>query len=421
MKKLTALLPLSISIATALATAAHAQATGLQWSLPPEEQVVKALDGHPTVEAAGKRVGAASAASDMLRVGPHEVQLTGSYINRDVRLERNYTEFDGTVSRSFRLPGKAALDREAGQLGVEVAQNRMEDTRHQAALYLSQLWYDWLTASELNRTDQSNVALLERGLAAVKRRVQLRDASMLDTDQAQAALDQAKGVAAASLADMEQARALLQSNFPDLALPPEAASLADPVLPSQDLTALHDLVIQRSHEIGAADREALRLEVVARRARADRLPDPQLGVRAFSERSGIERGVGVVFSIPLGGRYRKFQQDQAEANASAASMDLAQARRMVLAMADTDMANASGRYVAWQRLQGAARSSLDAATRTERGYEGGIIDLSDLLYSRRQAHDADRLAIDARSSATRAIVKLLIDSHTIWQGNEKEP
>ncbi|WP_126516951.1 TolC family protein [Sphingobium amiense] len=140
-----------------------------------------------------------------------------------------------------------------------------------------------------------------------------------------------------------------------------------------------------------------------------------------SERSGIERGVGVVFSIPLGGRYRKFQQDQAEANASAASMDLAQARRMVLAMADTDMANASGRYVAWQRLQGAARSSLDAATRTERGYEGGIIDLSDLLYSRRQAHDADRLAIDARSSATRAIVKLLIDSHTIWQGNEKEP
>ncbi|BBE00135.1 TolC family protein (plasmid) [Sphingobium amiense] len=282
MKKLTALLPLSISIATALATAAHAQATGLQWSLPPEEQVVKALDGHPTVEAAGKRVGAASAASDMLRVGPHEVQLTGSYINRDVRLERNYTEFDGTVSRSFRLPGKAALDREAGQLGVEVAQNRMEDTRHQAALYLSQLWYDWLTASELNRTDQSNVALLERGLAAVKRRVQLRDASMLDTDQAQAALDQAKGVAAASLADMEQARALLQSNFPDLALPPEAPSLADPVLPSQDLTALHDLVIQRSHEIGAADREALRLEVVARRARADRLPDPQLGVRAFS-------------------------------------------------------------------------------------------------------------------------------------------
>ena len=93
MKKLTALLPLSISIATALATAAHAQATGLQWSLPPEEQVVKALDGHPTVEAAGKRVGAASAASDMLRVGPHEVQLTGSYITRDVRLERSVDPF----------------------------------------------------------------------------------------------------------------------------------------------------------------------------------------------------------------------------------------------------------------------------------------------------------------------------------------
>lgn len=420
MKSATSML-IAISAVSLLSWPASAQTSASQWSLPSEAEVVQALDNHPTVAAADRRVGAASAASDMLRVGPHEIQLTGSYINRDVTNERRYTEFDGTISRSFRLPSKAALDREAGQLGIEVAQNRMEDTRHQAALYLSQLWYDWLTASAINRTDHSNVALLERGLSAVKRRVQLRDASMLDVDQAQAALDQARGVEAASLADINQARALLQSNFPDLPLPAEAPDLVTPTMPSQDLNGLHDLVIQRSHEIGAADREALRLEAVARRAKADRLPDPQLGVRAFSERSGMERGVGMVFSIPLGGRYRKAQQDQAEANASAASMELAQSRRMVLAMADTDVANAAGRFAAWQRLHDAAVSSTEAASRTERGYAGGIIDLSDLLYARRQAHDADRVAIEARSSATRAIVKLLIDSHTIWQGTEKEP
>lgn len=411
---------LMMAAASLWTSPAVAQAGDAAWSLPPEEAVVRALDNHPSVAAAGKRVAAATAAGDMLRVGSHEVQVSGSYINRDVRLEQAYNEFDGTVSRSFRLPGKAALDREAGKLGVEVAQNRMEDNRHQTALYLAQLWYDWLTASELNRTDRLNVALLERGLSAVQRRVQLRDAAMLDVDQAQAALDQARGIEAGSLADVAQARSLLQSNFPDLTLPVDAPVLADPVLPSQTLTTLHDLVIQRSHEIGAADREALRLEVLARRAKADRLPDPQLGVRAFSERSGDERGVGVVFSIPLGGRYRRFQQDEAVANASAASLDVAQVRRSVLAMADGDVANASGRYAVWQRLQSAAASSLAAATRTERGYQAGIIDLSDLLYSRRQAHDADRLAIEARSASTRAIVKLMIDSHAIWQGADRE-
>lgn len=415
----TTFLLLSIASASLPGWSASAQTSGTQWSLPLEEQVVLALDNHPTVAAADQRIGAARAASDMLRAGPHEVQLSGSYISRDVTNERRYAEFDGTISRAFRLPGKAAMDRQAGQLGVEVARNRQEDTRHQAAVYLSQLWYDWLTASALNRADQANVALLERGLSAVKRRVQLRDAALLDVDQAQAALDQARGVAAASMADVDQAQALLQSNFPDLPLPATAPALAAPLMPSQDLMVLHDRVIEHSHEIGAADREALRLETLARRARADRVPDPQVGVRAFSERSGMERGVGMVFSVPIGGRFRRAQQDEAMANASAASMELAQTRRTVLAMANADVANARGRFAAWQRLQAAADSSTGAAARTERGYEGGIIDLSDLLYAQKQAHDADRVAIEARSTAMRAIVKLLIDSHSIWQGMEK--
>lgn len=396
--------------------------TGAQyWSLPPEEQIVQALDSHPTVEAADKRVGVARAAGDMLRAGSQEIQLTGSYMSRDVTNERQFNEFDATISRPFRLPGKASLDRESGRLGVEVAQNRMEDTRHQAALLLSQMWYDWLTTSALNRTDQANVALLERGLLAVKRRAQVRDASQLDVEQAQAALDQARGVEGASMADRDQARALLHSNFPDLPLPVDAPELEAPIMPRQDLGMLRDLVLQRSHEIRAADREAARLETVAQRTKADRLPDPQFGIRAFSERGGLERGVGLVFGIPLGGRFRKAEQDQAEANASAATLDLAQSRRMVVAMADSDVANLGGRFAAWQRFQAAAGSSTNAAERTQQGYEGGIIDLSDLLYARRQAHDAERLAIEARSAATRAIVKLLIDSHTIWQGAEKEP
>ena len=64
---------------------------------------------------------------------------------------------------------------------------------------------------------------------------------------------------------------------------------------------MRDLVIERSHEIRAADRDAQRLNVVSRRVREDQIADPTVGVRMFSEQGGLEKGAGVIVSIPLGG------------------------------------------------------------------------------------------------------------------------
>ncbi|MGW8127042.1 MAG: hypothetical protein ACWGG5_00965 [Stenotrophomonas sp.] len=62
-----------------------------------------------------------------------------------------------------------------------------------------------------------------------------------------------------------------------------------------------DHIVSRSHEIGAAEREAERLERAALRARAERRPDPSVGLRWLDERGGEERSLGVVVSIPFGG------------------------------------------------------------------------------------------------------------------------
>lgn len=237
----------------------------------------------------------------MLRKGTHEATIAGSYIRRSVDREGGYDEFDATLSRPFRLPGKAALDRESGALGIEVAENQMEDARHQAALVLNGLWHDWLTAGSHYRNDLDTVRSLEAALTALRRRIQLRDASALDLDQASAALAQAQAQAAASLSARERARVILAATFPEIPLPLEPAELALPELPTQNLETMRALVIERSHEIRASDRETQRLAVVARRVRADRIADPSFGVRLFSERSGMERGAGVVASIPLGG------------------------------------------------------------------------------------------------------------------------
>ena len=382
--------------------------------LPPVEKVNEALDNHPTVMAAAARVEAARARGDMLRRGTHEATIAGSYIRRSVDREGGYDEFDATLSRPFRLPGKAALDRESGALGVEVAENQMEDARHQAALVLSGLWHDWLTAGSHYRNDLDTVRSLEAALTALRRRVQLRDASALDLDQASAALAQAQAQAAASLSAREQARVILVATFPEIPLPPEPAELALPERPLQILETMRALVVERSHEIRAADREAQRLAVVARRVRADRIADPSFGVRLFSERSGMERGAGVVASIPLGGGYRRAAADQASAEANAARLELANIQRSVAAIADADLSNARTRLEAWRSAQASAQSASDAAGRTERGYQLGQIDLVDLLYARRQANDARRSEIDARSEASRALLKLQIDSHSIW-------
>lgn len=388
--------------------------------LPPAEKVNEVLDNHPIVAAAGEHVAAARAHGDMLSRGPHEVAVTGSYIRRTVDREGGYDEFDTTISRPFRLPGKASLDREAGALEVEVAENRMEDARHQTALMLSGLWHDWLTAGTHYRNDLDTVASLERALAALRRRVSLRDAAALDLDQASAALAQARAQAAASLAAREQARVTLAATFPDLPLPTEPPVLAEPVLPPVGLEGMRDLVIERSHEIRAADREAQRLGVVSRRVRADRIADPSFGVRLFSERSGMEKGAGVVASIPLGGGYRRAAADQASAEAGAARLELANVQRMVAATADADLSNARTRLEAWRSADASARSAADAVTRTARGFDLGQIDLADLLYARRQANDARRYEIDARSEADRALLKLQIDSHSIWSPDEEK-
>ncbi len=382
--------------------------------LPPVEKVNEALDNHPTVMAAAARVEVARARGDMLYKGTHEAVIAGSYIRRSVDREGGYDEFDATLSRPFRLPGKAALDRESGALGVKVAENQMEDARHQAALVLTGLWHDWLTAGSHYRNDLDTVRSLEAALTALRRRVQLRDASALDLDQASAALAQAQAQAAASLSAREQARVILVATFPEIPLPPEPAELALPELPPQKLETMRTLVIARSHEIRAADREAQRLAVVARRVRADRIADPSFGVRLFSERSGMERGAGVVASIPLGGGYRRAAASQASAEANAARLELANIQRSVAAIADADLSNARTRLEAWRSARASAQSASDAAGRTERGYQLGQIDLVDLLYARRQANDARQSEIDARSEASRALLKLQIDSHSIW-------
>mgnify|MGYP003557544486 FL=1 len=401
-------------ITVVLAVAVTAPVRAERTDLPPTASVDEVLDSDPRVTAAAARVDAARSRARMLDAGTHEVTVTGNYLRRTIDQVGSYDEFDAIVGRAVRLPGKASLDRAAGTLGVEVAENLMEDARHQAALTLSGLWHDWLLAGELYRNDATAVASYQKALQATERRTALRDAAALDVDQARSALAQAQAQLAVSASMKQRARATLAATYPGLPLPAEPPALAAPVLPAESLPQLRNLVIERSHEIRAAEREAARRDVVARRIRQDRIADPTIGVRVLSERSGMETGIGVVATMPIGGSYRRAAADQASADANVATIDLVQARRMVEATADTDLIDTQTRIVAWQATQLAVESAAAAAQRMARGQKLGAIDLTDLLYAERQANDARRSEIMARAEAARVLFKLRIDSHTIW-------
>jgi outer membrane protein TolC len=369
---------------------------------------------HPSVQAADARVIAAKAEARGLRAGTHELTFTGSYVRRSVDREGSYDEYDATLSRAIRLPGKARLDRQAGAFGVEAAENRAEDARHQAAIQLNDLWWDWLGASAELAIDRQSVQSYEATLEAVRRRVALRDAAQLEADQALAALGDARTMAEQSRGRADVVRARLSARFPSLPLPADAPEAELPVLPADGLLTLGQQVIARSHEIGAADAEASRMAKLADRARRDRLADPSFGLRLFSERNGAERGAGLVLSMPIGGRARSATADRVAAEAQAATAERLLVRIDVQEVADSDVASVGANFAAWQRAREALDAQVAALQKLRRGQDLGAIDLSDVLQAERLTHAAFRSEALARAEAHRAINRLRIDSHNLW-------
>ena len=382
--------------------------------LPDEVQVRNALDEYPVVQAARARAGAAKAEAEALRKGPHEFTLSGTYIRRNVDRQGAFDEYDATLARQIRLPGKGRLDREIGKYGIAAADNLAEDARHQSALILAEGWFDWLGSSARARVDLAAMNNYARALGALEKREKAGDASRLDLDLAQAALATARTAAERSAGEAELARTRLSAQFPGMALPADAPELPVPDMDDARLVGLRDHIETNSHEIAAAEAEAMRRKSMAQRAQKDRIADPSVGLRLFSERGGEERGAGVLFSMPLGGGNRRAIADQAFAQATAAEAEFALARTMVKQTADADLVSARFRIAAWKRAREALDSQVAAVTKLRRGHQLGEIDLAELLLGERMAHDAFREEAIARAEAMRALTKLRIDSHELW-------
>lgn len=398
----------------ALAPFCLAPAAMAQEALPDPAAVAEALDEHPMVIAAQARVKSAAADARALAKGPHEFSLTAGVVRRTVDTDGRFTEYDALLTRPVRLPGKASLDREIGRHGLDAAENRAEDARHQAALVLAEAWWDWISAASEARIDEVLIENHQRLVAAVGRRERLGDASRLEADQAEAALATARIGLEQSRGRSLRARARLATQFPHLVLPVDAPPVPEPDASFGNWEKYRALILANSHEIGFARAEAARSDSLAERARRERLADPSLGFRVFSERGGMERGGGLVVTIPFGGGHRSALADRAASEASAAAADLHLVEANVAEVAATDIAEAEYRLAAWQRAREALQSQVATLTKMRRGYDLGELDLIDLLAAERLTGEAFRTEALARTEAHRAATRIRIDSHELW-------
>ena len=381
--------------------------------LPPAELVDRILSNHPEVVAANARAMASEGEARRLAAGPYEWNLAAGFMQRTVSGVGEFSEYDLGLTRGLRLPGKSDIDQRVGQYGVSAARNAAEDARHQAALRLLVAWLDWLAAHEVETIARQQVASLEAELTAVEQRLSIDVASEIETDMARAAVAEAKASLSRSIGETSRTEARLAAWFPDLPLTAGPAAISDPSLPD-DLDRLRQAVFSNSHEIAYVADLSRRAEAVADRARADRTPDPQVGLHAFSERDGEEVGFGLSLSIPLGGGAREAAAHEQHLNANAARQEVLRVQREIVETAETDAIQARAEHQAWMSAKSAMENSQRVVERSRSGYSIGAVSFADLLMSERRHLEARLLEADARTRANMAILKLKIDAHELW-------
>ena len=393
--------------------------------LPPADRAHAAIGAYAEVRAADSYVVAAQEKARALAAGPHDTQLTLMPLRRSVsdaatvNGKARYGEWEAQLTRAIRLPGKAALDREAGAHGVAAAELRQGDAEHQAARTLLASWMGWLRADAAATAARTRRDSLARERDTIERRLQLGDAAQREVDQIAAALAVAEAELRQAEADVHAQRLALGANFPQVPVPERAPTLPEPASLEDTPQSWIDRIVSRSHEIRAAEEIAAERDTLARRANADRLPDPTVGLRTFSERDGMERGIGLVVSIPFGGARRSAEARAQAAAAEAARSETDAMRRDIARDAQLDVTRAQVAIELWQAARDARTANAASLARQRRAYELGEIGLAERLQAERLDIESALAELRARADAHEAALRVRVDSHELWHPEDK--
>lgn len=365
------------------------------FDLPPAELARAAIEQEPSVVKARYALEAAGHAGRRIAASPYEwsVGVDGQRRRYDTGGDSN--EWAARIERPIRIGGKAELDRGLGDATERIARAELAQARHEAARALADLWVDWLAAIQARELAREQLGFAESSASAVAGRRKAGDASLLDLNAAQADAAEARRQFDAVQAQEAKAILRLRSRFPSLVMEPR--SLSEPVELEMDEVQWRERVLAESDTLRIMQESLKRAELTADRARADRIPDPTVGIYTASEARRSERIVGVAVSIPLGGTYRKETMQEALKQVDVTRAELERQRKEIdLATAETinDARTALGR---WRSAEQSAQMARENARLGQRGYAIGEGDLQALLLLRRQSVDAVGASLSSAS------------------------
>lgn len=392
----------------------------LAGSLPPRLEALAALDASPAVRRARAEQAAAEARAAARLRGPHEWTLEGQIQRRDAGIDGRFLEWEASLQRTFRLPGKANVDRQMAEAERALGIETLADARHAAAIGLLESWIEWLAASELAAQRNTAAEIAARDLAAARQRYTEGDLPAAALDAATAADAQAARAAQEALLREQEAAIALSTRFPAIVLPTPPPRLPPPAEGEPDWQSWAERAATVSHALALARRRAELILLAAERARRDTRADPTIGLRTLSERGAEEKALGVFFSIPLGQGARGHLADEQTANADAGVAEADATRRDIGLQARTLARRAQLLTQAWRLAQVSAVAHGDEARRLSEGHTLGGVELADLLAARRRASEAATAEVEARAAAFSAAARLLLDAHAYWQDDDAE-
>jgi cobalt-zinc-cadmium efflux system outer membrane protein len=398
------------------AAVAYASEPMKNWpGLPPTQQIVDALQRQPRVLEAKAMLKAAEAKARALKAGPYEINVRLGLQNREVNAtpSNRYTEWEGALERSFRLPGKTTLDEQLAEAKVTQANMMVGDALHESGWEFLKAWFEWARQDDKTRLWREQAGLLRKQLEIVDIRIRAGDAPRLERESAQAALAQTEAQLARTELESESARAQLRIRYPGIALP-VAHPVVEPVVPRETIDSWKTAVLRDNHELAWAQAGSRAARVSVSRAEANMRPDPAIGIRYSNERGGEEKVLGAYVTIPLPGQGRRADRDALQAESEAAAFQEASVITRLNIETESQYLKAKHLHMSWQQAEKASKAAGLLSEGMTKAYRFGESSLTDTLLARKQAMEAQLFESAARLDALEAGYRLKLDAHELW-------
>jgi len=380
--------------------------------LPAHEQVDAALNSHISVMNAETGVKIEQVNKRKWDSGNYEFNLRAGSARHQYTAGENLKEWNVALERPLRLINKVMIDSDIGEEVVARANFALGDARHETGRTLLHLWFNWQREQVQIEQWQQQVENLTQQAQTTEKRLKAGDAPRMELSQANAAVAQATVSLQQAKMRAELAGNELARQFPLIILPSQL-TVAEPQPTAENFDYWKQTILDSNHELEMVRSERRIQQMLAQRSRADRVPDPTVGVH-YSNEIGNEKVTGVYLSIPISFGLRNANAENAEFQAQIAADRENAVRRRLEGDIYAAYTQALSSYQIWLQAREAAASIRQNADLVARAYSLGESSLSETLTARRLALESGLSESIARLDANEARYRLLLDAHQLW-------